>query len=63
MRYSLALIVVSRLTGGPHADPGRPTPEQDAEPRLRKPHLQIPGADADLTAACRKPSGEHTTDQ
>lgn len=45
------LIHRVRLAGGPHADTRGPTPEQDAEPRLREPHLQIPGADADLTGA------------
>ncbi|CAB1452852.1 unnamed protein product [Pleuronectes platessa] len=35
----------------PMLTPGGAPPQQDAEPRLREPHLQIPGADADLTGA------------
>lgn len=36
------------FTGGPYADTRGTPPEQDAESWIRKPHLQIPGADADL---------------
>lgn len=55
----------SCVSGWPYAKSRRTSPEQDAEPWLWKPHLQIPGADADLAimGAVELERGEHTTDQ
>ena len=41
--------------GRPNAHPRRTSPEQDAEPWLWKPNLQIPGADADLSRRSAAP--------
>lgn len=41
--------------GRPDAHPRRASPEQDAEPWLRKPNVQIPGADADLSRGSAAP--------
>lgn len=57
--WSWMVVEVSSLcapphpTGWPNAVTGGTPSQQDAEPRLWKPHLQIPGANADLSGADR----------
>lgn len=48
---------ISVPPGWPYAHPRRASPEQDAESWLRKPDLQIPGADADLRGESTWPPG------